>query len=78
MHRLLLLLTLLCGVTAAAAQEPPRPNVLWITTEDMGPHIGPYGDRYATTPNLDRFAQRSLRYRTVWSNASCAPPRGRC
>jgi uncharacterized sulfatase len=42
----------------------------------MGPHLGCYGDTFATSPNLDRFAQRSLRYRHVWSNAPvCAPAR---
>src|SRR5262245_48907108 len=53
-----------------------RPNILWITCEDMGPHLGAYGDRYATTPNLDRLAKRSLRYLHAWSNAPvCAPAR---
>lgn len=59
-----------------AAAEPDRPNILWITCEDMGPHLGCYGDRYAQTPNLDRLAARSLRYRVCWSNAPvCAPAR---
>jgi uncharacterized sulfatase len=56
--------------------KPPQPNILWLTCEDMGPHIGPYGDPYAHTPNLDRFSQRGLRYLNVWSNAPvCAPAR---
>src|SRR5688572_8789460 len=73
--RLSLLLAVLCtmalGAGAARGEEPEsrRPNVLWLTCEDMGPHIGPYGDRYATTPNLDRFAARALRYQNAWSNA---------
>jgi uncharacterized sulfatase len=71
-----------CGMAASGviqpsrADTPPRPNILWLTCEDMSPNIGPYGDRYATTPNLDRFAGQSLRYETVWSNAPvCAPAR---
>lgn len=73
--------TALGGHTASTAPgggtgASERPNVLWITCEDMGPHIGPYGDRYAVTPNLDRFATRSLRYDVAWSNAPvCAPAR---
>ncbi len=60
--------------SSAAVDE--RPNILWITCEDIGPHLGCYGDRYATTPNLDRFATQSLRYRNAWSNAPvCAPAR---
>ncbi|MDB5297448.1 MAG: Choline-sulfatase [Phycisphaerales bacterium] len=62
---------------AADAGEPPgRPNILWLTTEDIGPHLGCYGDGYADTPALDRLAGRSLRYLNCWSNAPvCAPAR---
>ncbi|HYO81011.1 MAG TPA: sulfatase, partial [Bryobacteraceae bacterium] len=56
--------------------QADRPNILWITCEDMGPHIGCYGDKYARTPNLDRLAAQGSRYGTVWSNAPvCAPAR---
>ena len=61
---------------AAADSNAPRPNILWLTCEDMGPHLGAYGDTYATTPNLDRFAALGLRFLNVWSNAPvCAPAR---
>jgi uncharacterized sulfatase len=61
---------------AARAADGPRPNVLWITCEDLSPIIGPYGDKFATTPNLDAFGAKSLRYKTCWSNAPvCAPAR---
>lgn len=63
------------AVLSAVAQAP-RPNILWITAEDIGPHWGCYGDAYATTPNIDALAARGLRYRTVWSTAPvCAPAR---
>ncbi|MBL9159557.1 MAG: sulfatase-like hydrolase/transferase [Verrucomicrobiales bacterium] len=53
-----------------------RPNFLWITSEDNGPHLGCYGDTYATTPNLDALAAKGLRYTRAWSNAPvCAPAR---
>jgi uncharacterized sulfatase len=53
-----------------------RPNILWITSEDNGPHLGCYGDTYADTPNLDALAARGLIYRNAWSNAAvCAPAR---
>ncbi|SVD98053.1 uncharacterized protein METZ01_LOCUS450907, partial [marine metagenome] len=45
-------------VTAAAAAslgqaraEQAQPNILWITSEDNGPHLGCYGDSFAVTPN---------------------------
>jgi len=56
--------------------QQSQPNILWITCEDTGPQLGCYGDTYATTPNLDRFASRSLKFNSCWSNAPvCAPAR---
>lgn len=70
--RLALLLATL--TLAAAAQD--RPNVLWLTSEDHGPHLGAYGDDYATTPVLDALAQRGMLYEYAWSTAPvCAPAR---
>ena len=61
---------------AQTAGEPEKPNILWISTEDHGPHLGCYGDDYATTPHLDAFAKRSYRYNKASSNAPvCAPAR---
>ena len=40
----------LAWITAAAAD---RPNILWITSEDNGAHLGAYGDKFATTPHLE-------------------------
>ena len=51
--------------------EQTLPNILWITSEDNGPHLGCYGDTYAVTPNLDRFAKRSLLYTKASSTALC-------
>lgn len=53
-----------------------RPNILWISAEDVGPHLGVYGDSHADTPRLDSLAARGLTYRHVWSNLPvCAPAR---
>lgn len=72
MKRLLLSLALL-PLTLVAAD---RPNVLWITNEDHGPHMGCYGDDYATTPNIDDLAAKGMLYKMAWSNAPvCAAAR---
>ena len=61
---------------SAAASDAPRPNVLWITSEDNGPHLGCYGDDYADTPHIDALAARGLIYLNCWSTAPvCAPAR---
>jgi N-sulfoglucosamine sulfohydrolase len=66
-----------------AAQPPPapvrqtaRPNILWISNEDMSPRLGAYGDAIARTPALDRLAAQSIRYLHAFTTAPvCAPSR---
>lgn len=53
-----------------------KPNILWITAEDMSPTLGAYGDTYATTPRLDAFAKESVRYTNAYAAAPvCSPSR---
>lgn len=64
-----------CCSQDAPAGEPDRPNILWLSVEDVGPHLGCYGYDVAT-PNIDAFASRSLTFDTAWSNYPvCAPAR---
>ncbi|MBL9126056.1 MAG: sulfatase [Verrucomicrobiales bacterium] len=61
---------------AASTEGAARPNILWLTCEDTGPHLGCYGDPDATTPRLDAFAATGMRFRRAWSTAPvCAPAR---
>jgi arylsulfatase A-like enzyme len=53
-----------------------RPNIVWISNEDMSPRLGAYGDRLARTPVLDRLARDSTRYTCAFTTAPvCAPSR---
>lgn len=58
-----------------------RPNILWITTHDINPHLGAYagvypGAEYAVTPNLDRLAAEGVRFDKAFAAAPiCAPSR---
>ncbi len=58
---------------AAAAASP---NILWLTWEDIGPHLHCFGDEYSNTPNFDRLAKRGCVYFNTWASAPvCAPAR---
>lgn len=71
-----LCLTALFVVAGKSLDAADRPNILWITCEDMSCHLGCYGDRPATTPNLDRLARQSVRYRHAYATAPvCSPVR---
>lgn len=55
---------------------PDRPNILWLTCEDISPLLATFGDSTARTPNLDRLAARGVRYPNTFSVAGvCAPSR---
>jgi len=70
------LTTLLATAFSAAALADDRPNVLWLSCEDISPHLGCYGDELATTPNLDRLAASGVRYANATVTAGvCAPCR---
>lgn len=69
-----LLLSVLSFQLSAFAAD--RPNILWLTSEDHGPHMGCYGDSYATTPNVDALAAKGMLFKHAWSNAPvCAAAR---
>ena len=67
---------LLWALTIQAQPTPSRPNILWLSVEDMSPHLGCYGDLSVPTPNLDRLAAAGIRYTRAFTAAGvCAPSR---
>ena len=63
------------AATPADAQ-PGRPNILWIVAEDIGLHMGCYGNRSVHTPNLDRLASEGgLFTRAFTTTAVCSTSR---
>jgi uncharacterized sulfatase len=75
--RLVILILFACSLTPVPnSQAQPRPNILWISAEDLSPDLGVYGDGYSRTPNLDKFAAEGARYVNAFSAAPvCAPSR---
>jgi arylsulfatase A-like enzyme len=54
----------------------PKPNILWITAEDMSPVLGAYGYPDAVTPNIDALAKESVLYSHAFASAPvCSPSR---
>ncbi len=71
-------LALAPGALSSCGRAAPRPNILWITCEDISPLLGCYGDSYAYTPNLDRLAAEGVRYTNAFSTASVCTPSRSC
>ena len=73
MLRLIALLTSLVLASHLAAQKP---NIIWISCEDISAHLGCYEDPHAITPNLDKLASEGVRYTHAFTTAGvCAPCR---
>lgn len=72
-----ILLTLLSSfVILHSSFSADKPNILWLTSEDHGPHMGCYGDMYADTPVVDALAAKGMLFKHCWSNAPvCAAAR---
>lgn len=62
--------TALTATAFAAADETTatRPNILWISCEDMSPDIDCYGESPATTPHLDQLARDGEKFNLAFSS----------
>ncbi len=66
----------ICALVGGALQADERSNILWLSAEDISPHLGCYGDANAMTPNLDQLAREGTRYTHAFTTAGvCAPCR---
>lgn len=79
MKHIVLLLGVLGAVCSFSCQRlsaAPRPNILWLSCEDISPHLGCYGYELATTPHIDQLATQGIRYTNAFATAGvCAPCR---
>ena len=66
----------LSGATLFANPSASRPNIVWLSTEDISPHIGFMGDPHAITPHLDQLANEGVVFNRTYTTAGvCAPVR---
>ena len=76
-RRMLAWLTAVC-LFATGASADQRPNILWITCEDICPNLGCYGDTYARTPALDQLASQGVRYTNAYGITGVCSPNRSC
>ncbi|MBT4823466.1 MAG: sulfatase-like hydrolase/transferase, partial [Lentisphaerae bacterium] len=61
----------------ALRAEAAKPNIVVILTDDLGwIDTGVYGSQYYETPNIDRLAERGMRFTNAYSASPyCSPTR---
>ncbi len=60
-------LLFLLAPLVSVSQAVDRPNIVWISCEDISPNMGCYGDPHAITPNLDRLASEGVRFNRAFT-----------
>lgn len=74
---IVLALALLPGLAVEASAQAPRPNVLFVITDDQSyPHASVYGSRFVETPSFDRIAREGVLFtRAYVASPGCSPSR---
>jgi uncharacterized sulfatase len=74
--RALLIVPLVLATPAAAAEEKPRHNVLFVAVDDLNTALGCYGHPVAKSPHIDRLAKRGMRFERAYCQYPlCNPTR---
>jgi arylsulfatase A-like enzyme len=71
------ILVIAVGLSCRMAPEPPppKPSILLVTIETLrADHVGSYGYRRNTTPNLDRLARQGVRFQNAVAQAPFTLP----
>lgn len=67
---------LVCGALCYAQHTDKKPNIIWITCEDISPYISVYGDKVIKTPNIDQLAKDGIKFNSTYTvEGVCSPSR---
>ena len=74
------LLVCMAFSACAAPKTAPRPNIIFVLTDDFGwGDLGSYGGEFVPTPNLDRMAREGIRFTQFYvASPICSPSRTGC
>jgi iduronate 2-sulfatase len=71
-----ILLTLFAITNCKKEQINQKPNVLLICVDDLRPELKSFGADYISSPNIDAFSEKSIRFQKHFVNSpSCGPSR---
>jgi hypothetical protein len=67
----------LCAATACGAEQPDKPNIIFILADDLGyGDVGCYGAEKIKTPNIDKLAEKGILFADAHTECStCTPTR---
>lgn len=63
-------------LTLPSLQAATKPNILFLSIDDLRPQLGCYGDKLIKSPNIDRIAARGIVFDKAYTQqAVCSPSR---
>ena len=69
------IMVLLCaGSLKISAEEKPKPNVVFIISDDLNTHLNTYGDSRVISPNIDRLAANGIQFNRAYTNFPLSLP----
>ena len=69
-------LVLLIFSCSSSKKELTKPNILFVSIDDLRTSLGVYGDSTAISPNIDQLASEGMTFRNTFTQvAVCAPSR---
>ncbi len=69
-------LAILLSFGALSSGGAPKPNVILIFADDLGPGmLGCYGQKLVKTPHIDRLAAEGMKFNNYYGAVFCAPAR---
>ena len=69
------IMVLLCaGSLKISAEEKPKPNVVFIISDDLNTHLNTYGDSRVISPNIDRLAANGIQFNRAYANFPLSLP----
>jgi iduronate 2-sulfatase len=73
----ILLFFVACSSSTPRKEEvKKKPNILFISVDDLGPNLGCYDNSLVVSPHMDAFAAKSMVFRETYCQAAvCAPSR---
>ena len=76
LSRWMLVLVVILSTLHGHARATERPNVLFLISDDLNNSLGCYGHPLVKTPNLDRLAERGVRFERAYCQFPlCGPSR---
>jgi arylsulfatase A-like enzyme len=66
----------LAAIPVLAAEDSPKPNIVFIMADDLGyTDVGCFGSRYYETPHIDRLATQGIKLLNYHHCQNCTPTR---